>query len=332
MVGDAVNAEPTTQAPPGWTSESSPPVAQPADAAIPAPGGWSTLLSGLRRGFHPPLLLAWVVLLWVPAAMAMLPAALWLYVQTAHTPQAAALAVEATFLADALGTVHGEGAFLAAGSSLALSAGLLLSPWLSGMIVAQIRADHRLHFADVLRAGLHEYPCMLRMLLLSLFLMALASAAGVGALLAIEWDVMVPELGWLLPVLLALFVHVTVEAGRGWLGAGPALRSVGLAWSRGLALLTQRPGATMAIYAGTTLIGYGLALGFLYLRTLMDADGWGGWLLGCACVQFAVAAMAWGRSARLHGLADLATAQGKALPLPSPTAVPQRRKVRVTLR
>ena len=65
------------------------PVAQPADAAIPAPSGWSTLLSGLRRGFHPPLLLAWVVLLWIPAAMATLPAALWLYVQTAHTPQAA---------------------------------------------------------------------------------------------------------------------------------------------------------------------------------------------------------------------------------------------------
>lgn len=329
MAGNDVNAQPATQTPPGWTTEAKPPAAQPTGPAIQPLGGWSALLSGLQRGFHPPLLLAWVVLLWIPAALAMLPATLWLYMQTAHAPQAAALATEATFLADALAATRGEGAFLAAGTVFALLTGLLLSPWLSGTIVAQIRSGQRLHFAGVLRSGLGEYMRMARMLLLSLFLMALASGAGVGALLGIEWDVMVPELGWLVPVLLVLFVHVTIEAGRGWLGADPALRSVGLAWSRGLALLTQHPGATTAVYAGTTLIGYGLALGFLYLRTLMDADGWGGLLLGWTCVQFAVAAMAWGRSARLHGLAGLAAAQGTALPLPA--AAPHRRKVRVTL-
>lgn len=331
MVGDAVNAQPVAQVPPGWPSESSPPVAPPADAFLPSPSGASALLSGLRRGFHPSLLLAWVVLLWIPAAMAMLPAALWLYVRTAHTPQATVLAAEATFLADALGAARGEGAFLAAGSLLALCAGLLLSPWLSGMIIAQIRTDQRLPFAGVLRCGWDAYLRMLRMLLLSLFLIGLAAAAGAGAILAIEWDVMVPEIGWLLPVLLALFVHVSVEAGRGCLGADPALRSVGLAWSRGFLLLRQRPGAVVAVYAGTTLVGYGFALGFLYLRTLIDAEGWGGWLLGSACVQFAVAAMAWGRSARLHGLAGLAAAQ-PALPIAPAAAPPHRRKVRVTLR
>jgi hypothetical protein len=301
--------------------------------AIHARSGWDALLAGLRRGFHPQSLCAWVALLWLPTLVAALPAAIWLYLQAGHSPHAAAIAASAAFLADVLEVMRGEGVFLALGAGFALVLALLLSPWLSGMVVARIRTGARLSLRGVLRAGLGEYPRMLRMLAGSLLLLALALAIGVAAMLSIESlvlrfagsdaDLAPTRAGWFLPALLVLLVHVTVEAGRGCLGADPALRSVTTAWKRGASLLLQRPGATMLVYLGTCLAGNGLALVFLRLRMLIDMDGWSEWLLAWACAQFAVAAMAWGRSARLHALAELATAP--ALAPGATTAAPQHR-------
>ncbi len=294
-------------------------MAEPSSQPVPARSGWRALLAGLRRGFHPPLLAAWVMALWLPAALATVPAAIWLYLQTARAPDAAALAADANFLASALSGLRGEGPFLAAAAVAALLSALLLSPWLNGMILAQARAGERLRLGRLLRAGLGEYLRMARMLLLSAVLLALALGAGVLATWGLEAVLLrftpagdalaATQAGWLLPVALALLAHVTIEAGRGWLGAEPAMRSVCRAWRQGLRLLWRRPGATLAVYSGTSTTGIGIALGFLYLRALAGTEGWLAWLAAWACAQCAVAAMAWGRSARLHGLADLAAAQ-----------------------
>jgi hypothetical protein len=321
MAGIAVNAQPTLTA-----AEVAPAVATRAHRksttqALHARGGFGALMAGLRRGFHPQLLLAWVLMLWLPVAIATLPAALWLYLQFGHSPQAAMIAtdVDATFIADALDSMQGEADLLAASAGFALFVAVLLSPWLSGMIVAQIRTVYRLRMGGVIRAGLGEYSRMLRMLVLSAVLIAVAAGVGIAAMRAIETgiaslapssDDLAPlRIGWLLPAVLVVFAHVTIEAGRGWLGADLALNSVVGAWKRGLALLWRRPVATLTIYLGTSLVGIGFAIVFLRLRALIDAGGWAGWLLAFICTQLIVASMAWGRSARLHGLADLATAQ-----------------------
>lgn len=321
-----MNAQTAAHAPPGISAAAKPAARRATADATHARNGWGALLAGLQRGFHPQLLLAWVIMLWLPAAIAALPAALWLYLEFGHSPMAAAMAAQAdaTFIATALGGMQGEAVLLAACAGFALLIAVLLSPWLSGMIVAQIRTVYRLRVGGVVRAGLGEYSRMLRMLVLSALLLAIAAAAGIAAMIGIESLVMrfspSPEdlppsrIGWLLPLVLVLFVHVTVEAGRGWLGADLALNSVTEAWRRGLALLCKQPVATLMVYLGTSLVGVGFALAFLRLRTLIDASGWAGWLLAFVCTQLVVASMAWGRSARLHGLADLATAQLVAAP------------------
>ena len=320
---DAIGAN---AAPPRATAAPSADSARRTAEATHARNGWGALLAGLRRGFHPQLLLAWVLMVWLPAAVVALPATLWLYLNVGHSPQAAAIANDESgaFLSAALTAMRGEEALLAAGAGFGLLLAVLLSPWLTGMIVAQIRTVYRLRVGGVMRAGLGEYLRMLRMLVWSVVLMAIAAALGVAAMMGIEWStqqiatnsegVVLSDIGWVLPVLLVVLVHMTIEAGRGWLGADLALRSVVEAWHRGLRMLLQRPGATMAVYLGTTLVGDGLALGFLRLRALLETDGWPGWLLAFACTQLMVASLAWGRSARLHGLADLATAQVVAEP------------------
>ncbi|KQY51770.1 hypothetical protein [Lysobacter sp. Root494] len=321
-----MNAQTATHAPPEIPAAAKPAAKRATADATHARNGWGALLAGLQRGFHPQLLLAWVIMLWLPAAIAALPAALWLYLEFGHSPMAAAIAADtdATFIASALEGMQGEAVLLGACAVFALLVAVLLSPWLSGMIVAQIRTVYRLRVGGVVRAGLGEYSRMLRMLVLSAVLLAVAAAIGIAAMVGIEWlvtrfapspeDLAPSRMGWLLPIALVLFVHMTVEAGRGWLGADLALNSVTQAWKRGIALLWKRPGATLTVYLGTSLVGVGLAIAFLRLRAFVDASGWTGWLLAFACTQLVVASMAWGRSARLHGLADLATAQLVAPP------------------
>jgi hypothetical protein len=321
-----MNAQTAAHAPPGIPAAAKPAARRATADATHARNGWGALLAGLQRGFHPQLLLAWVLMLWLPAAIAALPAALWLYLEFGHSPMAAAMAAnaDATFIASALDGMQGEAVLLAASAVFALVVAVLLSPWLSGMIVAQIRTVYRLRVGGVVRAGLGEYSRMLRMLVFSTSLVAIAAALGIAAMVGIESllarfaaspeDLAPSRIGWLLPIALVLFVHVTIEAGRGWLGADLALNSVIEAWKRGLALLWNQPGATLTVYLGTSLVGIGFALAFLRLRAFVDTGGWTGWLLAFACTQLVVASMAWGRSARLHGLADLATAQLVAQP------------------
>lgn len=330
-----MNAQTATHAPPNIPASAKPAAKRATADATHARNGWGALLAGLQRGFHPQLLLAWVIMLWLPAAIAALPAALWLYLEFGHSPMAAAIAAnaDAAFIASALEGMQGEAILLGACAVFALVVAVLLSPWLSGMIVAQIRTVYRLRVGGVVRAGLGEYSRMLRMLVFSALLLAIAAAAGIAAMIGIESlvtrftpspeDLAPSRIGWFVPIALVLFAHVTIEAGRGWLGADLALNSVIEAWKRGLALLWKRPVATLTVYLGTSLVGIGFAIAFLRLRAFIDASGWTGWLLAFLCTQLVVAAMAWGRSARLHGLADLATAQLVALPLDDTAAPPE---------
>lgn len=281
-------------------------------------GGFHALASGLRHGLQWRLLLASTLLLLLPTLLLALPVAGWLQAQFAHSLQAATIAAgdDAPLLLEGLLKIREHGAWLGGSAAAATLLALLLSPWLSGMVVASIRAGHTLRLGALLRAGLGEYLRMLRMLAwsvlplavavgLGLWAMDMAQASTEKAILASDAERTSRIALAVLAVLLVL-AHASVEAGRAWIGADLGLRSVIRAWWRGCKLLLRRPLATLLVYLGTSIVGYGLALGLGVVRLQVDGSSWGGWLAGFALTQLVVATLAWGRAARLHGLAELA--------------------------
>lgn len=190
---------------------------------------------------------------------------------------------------------------------------LLLSPWLTGMVVASMRAGRTLGFGELVRGGLAEYWRLSRMLLWSALPLGLALLAGSGAMAAFasgaEDAVLASEAeaaarnGMIVAGVLFVLAHASVEAGRGWLGADMALRSVIRAWWRGLKLLLRRPLATLLVYVVASVAGYGLALLFAWLRLRVDG---GAAVSGFLAAQGIVAMLAFGRIARLYGLGALA--------------------------
>src|SRR5690606_20708244 len=142
---------------------------------------------------------------------------------------------------------------------------LLLAPWLTGIVVASLRAGRRLGSAELAAGGPSDYRRVLGMLLGSVLQIGLANLLRGGVLGALpagtEDAILASEvesatrIGLIVMVVLGVLAHVTVEAGRGWLGADPALRSVVRAWWRGLKLLLRRPLATLLVYVVTCVAG-----------------------------------------------------------------------------
>src|SRR3546814_2748559 len=129
---------------------------------------------------------------------------------------------------------------------------------------------------------------MLRMMLWSLIPLGLALMVGGGVMGALkkstEQAILVSEvdaaarIGLIVAVIVFVLAHATVEAGRGWIGADPGLRSVIKAWWRGLKLLLRRPLATLLGYVIAGVVGYGLALLFAWLRLKVDGVGMGAFM------------------------------------------------------
>src|SRR5690606_23816013 len=164
--------------------------------------------------------------------------------------------------------------------------------------------------------GLAEYWRMLRMMLWAVLPIGLAVLRGglvlgaqqsgtEDASLASEVEA-ATRTGRLVMRVLGLPGHVTLRPGRGWLGAAPGLRSVVRAWWRGLKLLLRRPLATLLVYVVTCIAGFGLAALLGWLRLAVDGIGAGAAVLSFLVGQAIVLALAWGRIARLHGLAAIA--------------------------
>ena len=283
------------------------------------PGGFRALAEGLAGALQWRLLLLWALGLLLPAVVAALP--LWRALSTRldHSPMAAELAsrLHLTAMMDAMTPVMRDGsAMLSGGLVASVLLALLLSPWLSGMVVTSIRSGQVLNFGHLLQGGLREYGRMLRMLLWALIPVGVCVALGslpMGwaekqashAVLQSAAD-NASTIATVVFAVLFLFGHATVEAGRAMVAADPARRSVVKAWWRGLRLVLRRPLATAIVYLGTTLAGYIVALLFGALRTQLNAGTAPGFIGGLLVVQLAVAAVAWSRAARLYGLSELA--------------------------
>ncbi len=282
------------------------------------PDGLRALTGGIGAALQWRLLLLWALFLLLPTLVMALPVWSWLSGKFDHALHADAIAsgFNAIAMGDALSQLDQVGGLLTVVGIIGTVIAVLLAPWLTGMTVASIRAGHRLGFAALLQQGLGEYGRMLRMSIWALLPLGLAIALGTMAMKLAdkqtEQAILQSEVdtaGYVaMAVLVLLFVlaHASIEAGRGVLGANPALRSVLRAWWRGFRLLLRRPLATLIVYLGTAVLGYGLALGFVALRVQTSAASWLGLAAGLLLTQLIVAALAWGRNARLYAMADLA--------------------------
>jgi hypothetical protein len=281
-------------------------------------GGLGAAFSSLAGALQWRLLLLWLLATLVPALLAATP--LWASLQATfgHSVHAAAIAAgdDLPLLVQGLGNLGKQLDWLPAllgGSTLLM---LLVAPWLTGMVIASLRAGRRLGFVELIAGGLSEYWRMLRMMLWSLLPLGLALVVGGGimgalhkgtedAILASDVE-SAGRIGMIVMVVLFVLAHATVEAGRGWLGADPALRSVVKAWWRGLKLLLRRPLATLLVYVVTCVAGFGLALLLGWARIAVDGVGIGAVVLSFLAGQAIVLAIAWGRIARLRGMAAIA--------------------------
>lgn len=268
------------------------------------------------------LLLLWVVMLWVPVAMAALPLMQALGGLIDHSTHAHAWArqFDAMMFGDvlqALGQQHAtfHGALMA---SVLLA--LLLLPWLNGMVVASGRAGRSLGFGSLLQGGLLEYGRMFRLLLWSLLPYAatfalvqlcLDKADDRSDLATLESRAMlVQHIAWWVSGVVVVIAQAWVESARAAFIADGGLRSATLAMLRGLMQLLRRPFSTLSTYLLITLIGFAIALGLGLARAHTLAVGTQGLLLGFLLSQLVVATMGWTRVARLFALADIARSLG----------------------
>jgi hypothetical protein len=287
----------------------------------PRRGGFGAALAALKSALQWRLLLLWILATLLPALLVATPLWTTLQAQFGHSVHAAQVAAgqDVSLLMQGLAKVaeHMDWLTGALGGGTLLM--LLLAPWLTGMVIASLRAGRRLGFGELVHGGLSEYWRMLRMMLWSLIPLGIALAIGGGvmgalgsraddAILAADADA-AGRNGLIVAGIVFVLLHATVEAGRGWLGADRTLRSVVKAWWRGVMLLVRRPLATLLVYVVATLVGYGLALLFAWWRVRADGTGTGAFVLSFLLGQAAVAMIAWARIARVTGMASLAAGQ-----------------------
>jgi len=210
------------------------------------------LRSGARLASQWRLLLLWLLALALPWLLALLP--LWRAL-AAQLDQSLAARVlverfELPVLAEALMGL-GQNGF---GASALFSSVLLLAlllPWLSGSLIAVVRAPLPLGFQALLQGGLREYGRMSRLWLWALCLLGAVAAMGGGlmhwlgektALMQLEteadrWSRAV----LLFTGLLFLLVHASLDAARARLALEPQRRSVLKAWRLATRDLWRQP-------------------------------------------------------------------------------------------
>jgi len=268
---------------------------------------------GARLALQWRLLLLWLLALALPWLLALLP--LWraLAAQLDQSLAARVLAerFELPVLAEALMGLGAQGF----GGSALLSGLLLLAlllPWLSGSLIAVVRAPLPLGFMALLQGGLREYGRMARLWLWALLLLGavLAAAGGLLALVAKRAALMQLEadadllryavLG--LAGLLFLLAHATLDATRARLALEPQRRSVMVAWRLASRDLWRQP-RRLLLYGLITALGLLLAAGLGLLRVQLAPVGAFSQLLALLLGQLLVLALVWMRCARVFALA-----------------------------
>ncbi len=197
----------------------------------------------------------------------------------------------------------------------------LLTPWLTGMLVASLREGRALKFGELWLGGWREYGRQFRLLLVALIPWAVV---GLIAVLANFWarhgnDTRILEsigeqrntlVMWVIGIAW-LLAWSSIESARAAFAADLGLRSAFRAWLRGLKLMLRRPLSVLLVIIATVVIGGGLAM-LLQQPAMRSVSASGGliWLLA----QLAVLVIWWTRIARLSALTAIS-------PVPTPPAL-----------
>ena len=225
-----------------------------------------------------------------------------------------------------LGDGGGSHGMMEIGQGLALSLTLaaVLTPWLTGMLVASLREGRALRFGELWAGGWREYGRQFRLLLVALIPFAvtgvIAALAGVWARHGDDTRILqsVGEqrntIGMWIVGIVWLLAWSSVESARAAFAADPGLRSAFRAWLRGLKLMLRRPLSVLLIVIATVVVGGGLTM-LLQQPAMRNAAASAGLIWGLA--QLAVLALWWTRIARLSAL----TAISPAPSLPARPAV-----------
>ena len=298
-------------------------------------GAFGALVSGLGRALQWRMLVLWAVGLLIPTLAVALPMWQALSERLDHSVYAKQIgqAFDMAWMAEVFAPITKYGSAYLTGAGIAsFGLALLLAPWLTGMVVASIRAGQNLRFGNLLQFGLREYGRMARMLLWAVIPLGIAFAlfgvvskwADKQAGLAILESGADNAKNIALLVLAVAFViaHASLELGRGVIAADPARRSVVKAWWRGVTVFARRPLAVLIVYLGTFIAGQGLALVFAFARTQVSAASTGGFIIGLLLVQLTVAAVAFGRIARLYAMSSLARDAQFRTPKPAKAEAP----------
>ena len=204
-------------------------------------------------------------------------------------------------------------------------------PLLAG--ISLTAADGPRSFRALLEGGFGYYGRMLRLGLVAVLPFMLAggiagfafqAARRYGARAVLESQARSASTAALVVAsIVFVLVHATLELGRAAFGADEALRSGWQAWLRGIGLAVRHPLQVLGAYVGATLASYAVALPLFVARVRVSGPSAAELVLGFVLAQLGVAALGWGRAARLLALTALSRSHSPAslTPVDAPEAV-----------
>lgn len=263
------------------------------------------------------MLLLWVVVLLLPTTMLTLPVWHVIGAQLNYSALSPALAhhLNMNAVSDIMAAMSDQSGTMHATGLVALITTLLLSPFLSGMMVTAARAQVALGFGKLVHGGIAEYWRMLRSLIWGLIPIAVAVGLGNAAS---TWADGVAEKAILestansashaalaITLILFLIAEASVVAGRAQFVHSVNRRSAIKAWWRGIKLVLSRPVSAFLQFVVLTLIGLAVAAVFGLLRINLGHVSLAGFAVSILLTQLLVATIGWMQAARIYALAQI---------------------------
>jgi hypothetical protein len=264
------------------------------------------------------LLLLWLAVLLIPTALMTFP--IWhvfanLLDHSVHAPELAQR-LDSNSVGDLISAIN-VNAIAVHGSGIAsIIVTLLLSPFLSGVVITAAKAPVQLSFGQLIHGGITEYGRLLRLLIWAIVPLGIAGGIGSGAMylagkfaekaiLESNAD-LANNAALALSVILFFVADAAVDAGRAQFALSSKRRSAIKALWQGVKLVCTRPLTSLGLYLLLTVIGFAVAGLLSVLRINLPQASVAGFAIALLLAQLTVAAIAWLRGARLFALIQLA--------------------------
>ncbi|MGG6462523.1 hypothetical protein [Solilutibacter silvestris] len=282
--------------------------------------GFRALIGGLTSApRHWRMLILWLLAALIPAIAASVPLRAMIANTFGHSPQAADIDAgnNVPLLADGIFSMLGHGGGQALGLHIGVTFvfALLLSPLLSGMLVASLREGRPLGFGELLHGGLREYWRQFRVwLVLAIPLGALLGLASVvfgvigksaDAAILTSQAKHLQYVGTAVMVVAFAIAQCALDATRAQFAADGQLRAAWRAALRGIGLMLRRPFSVGLVYVVT--MGLAALVSPLIVLDLIK----GNVAMAMLVLQLGTLVLGGLRAARLIGLARLSAATAR---------------------